>query len=150
METCKKRMHFLNYDPIRNYRGERNMKSKHGVVVGLSVFVIAVGIVAVGVFVVGLPDVDSGPGHKLARAKSDIRAIATAIDLFHARERRYPTNSEGLGALVPDLLPAVPKGPWGSPFIYRYDGTGMPSLYSSGPNRLDEHGSGDDVKVSFN
>jgi len=28
------------------------------------------------------------------------------------RERRYPTNSEGLGALVPDLLPAVPKDPW--------------------------------------
>jgi type II secretory pathway pseudopilin PulG len=74
-------------------------------VVGLSVLAIAAGVFVFS----GLGNLDSGPGYKLTRAKTDLRAIQTAIDLFNARERRYPTNSEGLGTLVPTYLHAVPK-----------------------------------------
>jgi type II secretory pathway pseudopilin PulG len=120
------------------------MKSTHRVVVGLSVLAIAAGVFVFS----GLGNLDSGPGYKLTRAKTDLRAIQTAIDLFNARERRYPTNSEGLGTLVPTYLHAVPKDPWSRVYIYRYDGAGMPNVYSSGPNRIDEHGEGDDISVT--
>jgi type II secretory pathway pseudopilin PulG len=79
------------------------MKSTHRVVVGLSVLAIAAGVFVFS----GLRNLDSGPGYKLTRAKTDLRAIQTAIDLFNARERRYPTNSEGrdIGADVPTRGP---------------------------------------------
>lgn len=119
------------------------MKSKQWIVIGLCVVAVAVGIFVIA----GSLELDSGPGFKITRAESDIRAIQTANDLFHSREHRYPTNSEGLGALVPAFLPSVPKDPWGSAYIYRQDGTGVPNVYSSGPNRRDERGGGDDVIV---
>lgn len=117
------------------------MKSKHAVVIGLSALAIAAGLFLFGT----RRDLDSGPAYKVNQAKTDIRAIWTAIDLFHARESRYPTDSEGLSALVPVYLRSVPKDPWMHGYIYRYEGTGMPSVYSSGPNGSDERGEGDDV-----
>jgi hypothetical protein len=47
--------------------------------------------------------------------------------------------------LVPTYLHSVHKDPWSGAYIYRYDETGLPNVYSSGPNRIDEHGEGDDV-----
>jgi|HubBroStandDraft_5_1064220.scaffolds.fasta_scaffold641354_1 hypothetical protein len=117
------------------------MRSKHVVVIGLSALAIAAGLFLFGT----RRDLDSDPGYKVNQAKTDIRAMRMAIDLFHAREGRYPTDSEGLSALVPVYLRSVPKDPWIHAYIYRYEGTGMPSLYSSGPNGSDEHGEGDDV-----
>lgn len=72
---------------------------------------------------------------------------------------RYPTRDEGLYAIVPFLQddPPAPDlvDPWGMPYIYvPYDdgGFGMAAvpkgkylLYSSGPNRIDEGGGGDDI-----
>jgi general secretion pathway protein G len=92
---------------------------------------------------------DSQPGFNLNRAKSEIGAIQTAIEMFHAQTHRYPTSSEGLAMLVPTFLPSVPKDPWGSEYIYRNGEVGVPTVYSAGPNRRDDGGNADDVVVTF-
>ena len=86
------------------------------------------------------PHRDSDPAYEVNEAKIDIRAFWTALELFHAREGRYPTDSEGLGALVPMYLRSVPGDPWTRAYIYRNDHAVLPSLYSSGPNGVDQHG----------
>jgi general secretion pathway protein G len=87
----------------------------------------------------------------LARAKVDtanyeVKNIGTALDLFLIDVGRYPTQQEGLAALVAN--PGIPKweGPylkskgvpvdaWGHPYQYRSPGTDGRDydLYSLGP-----------------
>ena len=86
----------------------------------------------------------------LGRAKSDsaqiqIQNIAGTLDLFRLDVGRYPTNAEGLAALVqrPSGLESwngpymkdksVPKDPWGHPYTYKIPGEhGEYDLYSLG------------------
>lgn len=62
-------------------------------------------------------------------ARAQITALEQALDQFRIDGGRYPTNEEGLEALmtappgVPDwggpyLKKAVPADPWGRPFVY--------------------------------
>ena len=70
---------------------------------------------------------------RIAHARSDIRAIETALDIFRLDNFRYPTDEEGLLILTTskkangrssgkDLGPYllnVPKDPWGNDYEYR-------------------------------
>jgi general secretion pathway protein G len=96
----------------------------------------------------------------LGRAKVDTARVAiqnleTSLDLFKLDIGRYPTEREGLLALVekPDGMAAwngpyvkkksVPLDPWGRPFTYRSPGRNSPfELSSRGPdNKADDGGS---------
>jgi general secretion pathway protein G len=88
----------------------------------------------------------------LARAKVDtarieMKSMATALDLFLVDEGRYPTEQEGLQALVTkpgDLVywagpylktgaTGSPMDPWGHPYQYRYSRqSGDYDLFSNG------------------
>jgi general secretion pathway protein G len=86
----------------------------------------------------------------LGRAKSDtarieIKSMSTALDLFLLDVGRYPTQQEGLDALVanPGSLPnwhgpylkgsSIPSDPWGHPYQYRFPGqNGDYDLYTLG------------------
>ena len=68
---------------------------------------------------------------KVARAQ--IAALETAIENFRLDVGRYPSTDEGLGALQksptddarwagPYLKKAVPRDPWGQPYLYRFPG----------------------------
>jgi general secretion pathway protein G len=88
----------------------------------------------------------------LGRAKEDvvkvqIEALATSLDLFKLDIGRYPTDQEGLNALVQKPAgddqwngPYVTKAtslidPWGRPYVYRQsDQSGNYVLYSLGPD----------------
>ena len=71
---------------------------------------------------------------KAKAAKIQIESFASALDLYFLDAGRYPTSSEGLGALVqrpgsisgwngPYLKGAVvPPDPWGNVYIYRSPG----------------------------
>lgn len=78
-------------------------------------------------------------------AEIQIEALKSAVDLFFIDNGRYPSASEGLGALVlrPDSLPSwrgpylrtptVPKDPWGNEFDYKLaHGSGHFSVGLSG------------------
>ncbi len=69
---------------------------------------------------------------RVIAAKSDIRAIISALKLYRLDNGVYPSTDQGLGALVvrPDTgviprnwkqggyLDRVPKDPWGAPYQY--------------------------------
>jgi general secretion pathway protein G len=71
---------------------------------------------------------------KAKAAKIQIESFASALDLFFLDTGRYPTSSEGLGALVqrPGAVAswngpyvkggAIPNDPWGHPYVYRSPG----------------------------
>jgi len=72
-------------------------------------------------------------------AKAEIRSLMTALEMFKQYYNRYPTNAEGLRALV--VKPAdvegwpdggfldqegTPTDPWGNPYVYVCPGSHGP------------------------
>ena len=93
-----------------------------------------------------------------AAAKTDIQAIDTAIEAFQVDCQRYPTNEEGLSALItapsgvqdkwkgPYLKRnAIPMDPWNNQYVYRYPGTHNTSSYDLLSMGADGREGGDDV-----
>ena len=92
---------------------------------------------------------------KQKKARTQIAMLMTAMGVFRRDVGRYPTQQEGLTALVtnpgsgpeldkwdgPYLKKAVPNDPWGNPYHYRNPGThGEVDIYTYG---LDNQPSGD-------
>jgi type II secretory pathway pseudopilin PulG len=48
---------------------------------------------------------------KITRARQDFGHLDTALELFRHEHGRYPTEAEGIAALVPDALLRVPIDP---------------------------------------
>lgn len=81
-------------------------------------------------------------------AKADISTIENSLNAFEIDVGRFPTNEEGVGALInapanatgwkgPYLQRGVPKDPWGNEYVYKFPGTLNPNgfdLYSFGPD----------------
>lgn len=64
---------------------------------------------------------------KVARTQRELRVLRTALEWFRADCKRYPTDEEGLKALVRnDAIPGwkgyyidgLPPDPWGRPYCY--------------------------------
>jgi general secretion pathway protein G len=91
-------------------------------------------------------------------ARIEIKTIGSALDLFFIDNGRYPTQQEGLSALVeaPGALASwrgpylkskgPPVDPWGRPYQYRYPGQHAEyDLYSLGADNAG--GAGDNVDI---
>jgi hypothetical protein len=69
--------------------------------------------------------------------------VVLAIEIYRARHGEYP---ESLDQIVPEILPAMPLDPFGTPFGYRrlsavHDKDPRPYLvYSLGDDRTDDRG----------
>jgi len=83
-----------------------------------------------------VPRVMSAPEKaRRTRARADIQAIDSALNMYKLDNYTYPTTDQGLKALVTkpttqpvppnwhQYLPKVPKDPWGKPYKYLYPGT---------------------------
>jgi general secretion pathway protein G len=86
---------------------------------------------------------------RITKAKSDIRNLEAALNLYRLDNMTYPTTDQGLEALVtkpsdsPEpknwkeggYLGRLSSDPWGNPYLYLYPGThGSIDIYSSGPD----------------
>jgi general secretion pathway protein G len=138
--TCGAR--FARRRRIARYRGERRAEAGFTLVEILVVITI-VGLIMslVGTRVLGFLS-DS----KVKTARIQIQGFASALDLYCLDNGRYPTASEGLGALTqkPESALAsngpclkgnsVPNDPWGHPYVYRSPGQHGPyDIVSLGP-----------------
>lgn len=107
----------------------------------IMVVVVILGILAA--FVV--PRFMDRPGEaRQVRAKQDVQAISTALNLYRLDNFGYPTTDQGLQALVsaPSDVPnwrqggyldAVPRDPWGREYVYLNPGQhGEFDVYSLG------------------
>lgn len=72
---------------------------------------------------------------QIAAAKADLRGIRNALDFYRLDNFQYPSNEQGLQALVtkpndPNIrnwksggyLDRMPKDPWGNEYLYLYPG----------------------------
>lgn len=89
---------------------------------------------------------------KVDTAKVSLQNLETALDLYRLDVGRYPTEREGLVALVerpsgtdswsgPYIKKkTVPDDPWGRPFVYRSPGRNAAAydLYSKGPDNAED------------
>jgi general secretion pathway protein G len=90
--------------------------------------------------------VGRGEESKIKAAAVDIHSIGTALEAFEVDNGRFPSDSEGLAALVsapPDcpnwhqILPKLPVDPWNQPYQYHFPGQHNPQgydLWSLGPD----------------
>jgi general secretion pathway protein G len=129
----------------------------------IEMMVVLVIIALVAAMIV--PNVIGRPNEaRVAVAKTDVRAIASALELYRLDNRTYPTTTQGLGALVrrptsaPEpsnwvmggYLAEEPLDPWGNPYVYRSPGeNGNFDLVSLGADGA-VGGTGVDLDISNN
>jgi general secretion pathway protein G len=124
--------------------------------VEVMVVVVILGILAVLIVPRVLGRTDEA---RVAAAKHDIAALMQSLKLYHLDNGRYPTNDQGLEALVtrPQSGPAasnwkpyldkVPKDPWGNPYQYLNPGVhGEVDVFSLGADGQ-PGGSGADAEI---
>ena len=86
---------------------------------------------------------------RVIKARQDIRAMESALQLYRLDNFSYPTTDQGLQALVtkpagsPEpknwkdggYMDRLPKDPWGNPYLYLNPGSRSSiDLYSGGPD----------------
>src|ERR1700752_2904978 len=108
----------------------------------IEILVVIVGIAVLAGMVA--PNVFKHVGEaKNVTARSQIEMLGAALDAYRLDSGRYPTTSQGLGALWqapsadgqplswrgPSLRKEVPLDPWGHAYIYKAPGEQTPSGY---------------------
>lgn len=129
----------------------QNKRKKQGgfTLIEVMVVVMILGILAAIV----VPRIVSRPEEaKIVKAKQDIARIEAALDLYRLDNGMYPTQQQGLQALVtkPTIPPApsnwstsgyvnrLPTDPWNNDYQYQNPGThGEIDIYSFGPSGLE-------------
>ncbi len=109
----------------------------------IEVMVVVVILSILAAFVV--PKVMDRPDQaRIAKAKQDIKAIESALNLYRLDNYRYPSTDQGLQALVNKpaqasnwkqggYLDRLPKDPWNKDYMYLSPGTkGEVDIYSLG------------------
>lgn len=97
---------------------------------------------------------------KITAAQADLSTLKQSLTAFYIDNGRYPTTSEGLGALI--TMPAgcdpthwvktldkstIPLDPWGHQYVYRFPGSNGDDfdLLSTGPTG--QEGAADEIKA---
>lgn len=128
-----------------------------------ALFWVALSVLILGAAVVGAFTVAHVSKH--SQARHDVQVMALALDGFALENGSYPKGTRGeicrllrgesINGQNPkklDYVEALPTemngageflDPWGEP--YRISVDPKVRVYSCGPNRLDEHGDGDDI-----
>ena len=131
----------------------RSRWSRGFTLIEIMVVMVIIGILAAVI----VPKIMNRPNQaRIVAAQSDIRAIMSALKLYRLDHGHYPTERQGLKALVrrpasgPGVpggrgggyLPRLPVDPWGRPYQYLNPGLhGHVDVFSYGP-----HGKGRGMK----
>lgn len=141
------------------------MKNGHSNQSGFTLIEIMVVMVILGLLVaVVAPNIlGRGEEARIGVAKTQLRNVGNALDLYKLDNFNYPSTEQGLEALVNEpsgspeaknwnkdgYLPSVPVDPWGNEYQYVSPGSEGPyDLYSFGPDGK-EGGSdeGEDISI---
>ncbi|MBD3620406.1 MAG: type II secretion system major pseudopilin GspG [Chromatiales bacterium] len=130
-------------------------RHQHGfTLIEVIVVVVILAILAAAI----IPNVVDEPERAaITRAKTDIRTLESALEIYRANNFHYPSTDQGLQALIekPTGMPEprnwktggyikrLPNDPWGNPYLYLNPGQrGEIDIYSLGP---DQQPSDDDI-----
>tara|TARA_A100001037_G_C15000061_1_gene566600 strand:- start:217 stop:645 length:429 start_codon:yes stop_codon:yes gene_type:complete len=130
---------------------------------GFSLIEILVVVVIIGILgAVIAPNLLNRPDQaRMTAAKSDLNALANALDIYRLDNYQYPSTDQGLEALesIPTGFPEprnynpdgyiarLPSDPWGSPYYYERSGSRF-TLYSLGAD-AEEGGEGVDADIYY-
>ncbi len=119
----------------RSLRQARKAVPRHGETgFTLVEIIVVITIMALIMTLVGPRVLNYLSESKVKAAKIQIESLASALDLYFLDTGQYPSNAEGLNALVqrPGSSPGwngpylrgtiVPNDPWGRPYIFRAPG----------------------------
>ena len=120
--------------------------------VGFTLIEVMVVVVILGILAsIIVPKIMSRPEQaRVVKAKQDITAIQSALDLYKLDNGIYPTTEQGLQALVtkPSSSPMprawsmdgylhrIPVDPWGEPYLYQKNDNNV-RIFSYGPQGKD-------------
>ncbi|MCQ8185057.1 type II secretion system major pseudopilin GspG [Parvularcula maris] len=111
----------------------RRDKQKGLTLVELMVVIVIIGLISGIVVFNVLPAADKA---RVSTARTDIKRIETALTQYKLDNQNFPTQSQGLEALVSaprDLrrperyqtggyIQSLPEDPWGNPYVYLFPG----------------------------
>ena len=135
---------------------------RHSAQRGFTLIEIMVVVVILAVLgAIAVPKVlDKVADARISAAKSDLKSIQTALDLYKLDNFSYPTTEQGLEALVSkpsgdpeprnwkQYLPKLPKDPWDQEYLYFSPGdNGDYDLYSLGADMI-EGGDGEAADIT--
>ena len=139
------------------------MNSKQNQSKGFTLIEVLVVVVILGILgAVVVPNLLSRPdAARLQAAETDIRMLASALDVYRLDNFQYPSSEQGLEALVqrptgfpeppnynPDgYIKKLPSDPWGSKYVYERRDTNF-SLFSLGADGQ-EGGEGQNADIRF-
>lgn len=139
-------------------QGRKGLRRDAGLtLIELMVVVVILALLAVAI----VPRVIDRPDQaRAARARADIAAITSALNLYRLDAGAYPTTEQGLAALVArptqppvpatwsGYLDRLPQDPWGRPYLYLSPGVhGAFDLASHGADGR-SGGSGADADIT--
>lgn len=79
-------------------------------------------------------------------AVQQISNFKTMLSTYEIDNGKYPTTDEGLQALVPKYADAIPKDPWGNPYVYRCPGSNGADFDLLSTGASGQEGNADNVK----
>jgi general secretion pathway protein G len=124
----------IPFAKLRSYRGRPEAARASEAGFTLIEMLVVITIIGMIMALVGPRVLNYLGQSKVKAAKIQIESLASALDLYYLDEGRYPTTSDGLGALVQRTGNAtawngpylkgdiVPADPWGRPYVYRSPG----------------------------
>lgn len=128
----------------------RKMAARRRRVTGYTLMELLIVITIIGVLLgIAVVNLQGTPDEaRIAAASQEIRTLSTALDMYRMHNSRYPTNEQGLKALVEKPADAkrwqkggylkgkkVPLDPWDNPYVFNTPGrSGEFEVYSLGPD----------------
>ena len=124
-------MNYVVPEVSRRHRG-RYPRTRGFTLIEIMVVVIIIGLLAAVIVPSVMKRVDDA---KVAKAKEDIQSLETALTMYYMDNSKYPTNDQGLTALVTQptdptiknwkaggYIERISKDPWGNDYVFTFPG----------------------------